>query len=294
MSSIMLHKPAQGHSAEVSVQPGRTYQFDFDTDAATFESDAADVVLVFDDGGLLRLKDFLRVTAHDDFILEFPDGTQVSGRDAAHMFAMELDDFHTDGLTASADPLAGLPESGSSPSGPPQSGPPQSGWLDPGLLGDETFAPLCTEVCRVPSHGHGSLDEPEYLITPHADPGGPRLAVPAADSIGHSHPEAVRLHGTDGLDGPERLPGNRPGSAEPLRLDDLLDTSRPVLPDGSNGQGEPNGLGLPVFERLLDAGPGLTVHDGTASGAAPADCIASPGNDGQDPFLLALLGLGPL
>ena len=253
VTTILLHKPEAGQNADVFVQPGQTYRFDFDTEEASFDSEAADVVVTFDDGATLHLKDFLRVTAHDDFTISLSDGACFSAKDMADMFEMVLEDFHTDGLTAANDAGAAPAPEGGDALLVADAG------LS-GLLGKGEPAPLCADICRIPDHDHDLFGDPEYLITPHAEAGA--FTPPAADRIGHaSYP-------------PVTAPG------ETLQIEDLLDTSSSLLLESPH---------TPAFESLLDSpftGPGQAVR--------PSDCIVQTDGAPQDPFLLALFGLGPV
>lgn len=255
MTTTMLRKPEEGSDAEISVQPGQTYLLGFDSDSATYEVQAADVLIVFDDGAVLRLKDFLRVTAHDDFTIALSDGMLISGRDAADMFTMVLDDFHTDnvarapgtGIEATADKGAPLHASGA---------------VLPDLLGEYEFTPPDAEDGPAPSREHAGFGGYNHPASPCFDCTASGGDAPANSGIIYS---------------PAQPPGS-PG--EPLQIGDLLDTTRPLFPEAPPA---------PAFESLLDT-PGPDT--GPERALLAVDCFAQ--SDGTDQFLLALFGSGHL
>lgn len=255
MSTTMLRKPEEGSGAEVSVQPGQTYLLGFDSDSATYEVQAPDVLIVFDDGAVLRLKDFLRVAAHDDFTIALSDGALISGRDAADMFTMVLDDFHTDSVARA--PGTGL--GATADKGAPLSA---SGAVLPDLLGEYEFTPPDAEGGPAPSPHHAGLGGYNHPASPFFD----------CDASGRDSPVNSGI-----VYSPAQPPGN-PG--EPLQIGDLLDTSRPLFPEAPPA---------PAFESLLD-----TLGSGTGPERAllAVDCFAQ--SDGAEQFLLALFGSGHL
>lgn len=257
MSTTMLHKPAEGSGAEISIQPGRTYLLGFDSDSATYEIQAADILIVFDDGAVLRLKDFLRVTAHDDFTIALSDGMLISGRDAADMFTMVLDDFHTDSLArASGTDLEATPDKGA----PLHA----SDAVLPNLLGEYEFttpdAGVGAQVGPIPSGALAGFGGYGHPVSPLFDCNASGRDAPLSSGIVYS---------------PAQAPGSQ---GEPLQIGDLLDTSRPLFPEAPPA---------PAFESLLDT-PGPDT--GQERALSSVDSLAQ--SDEAEQFLLALFGSG--
>lgn len=280
----MLHKPEAGRTLQVSVHPDRTYLLDFFTDTVTFDQKNADVCLFFEDGARILLHDFLRVTAHDDFTLELPDGTELSGRDVADAMNMALQDFHTDSLTAEgADGQDGgiLLAAAVSPG---RAAPPEddlAGLLEP--PGSE-FAPFCDSSCILSgTHPHSGLPfdagtAPSGLVlTPHLGTPGesPRPAPPSGDV----------LEGTVFVS-----PSLSQGAGEILQIEDLLDTSQARSFDSAHH--------APAFERLLDPFPAAPPSCPESIMAPPAADNLGPApqsdtaDDASDQLLQAFLRMG--
>lgn len=112
IESIILHKPEAGCSTEIHVRPEQIYQLDFYVGTANFERFSDDAVFAFDDGAVLRLKEFFSATAAGDFTIELPDGVRVSAKDMAEAFETDLHDFSpcgdslTDGLNPDVETAA--------------------------------------------------------------------------------------------------------------------------------------------------------------------------------------------
>lgn len=94
MESIILHKPEAGRSAEICVSPEQTYQLTFHVETANFERMNGDAVFAFDDGAMLRLKNFFPAISIGDFTIELPDGIQLSAKDMVEVFEADLRDFN--------------------------------------------------------------------------------------------------------------------------------------------------------------------------------------------------------
>lgn len=213
MSSIMLHKPEAGHAAEVFVQPGQTYLFDFDSDAATYESQAADVLIVFDDGALLRLKDFLHVTAQDDFTIELLDGVQVSGSNAAAMFTMDLDELQTGALAHASAPALGAAPDGDMPI----------------LVSGIVLSSLPVDDALAPQEAHARLMPPFSGSTGQTAPVSDGLVYGPGQAAGHLG-EPLQIE--------DLLDTTRPARTDmppKLAFESLLDTHCPDPGEGPDG-----------------------------------------------------------
>lgn len=103
----MLHKPAAGQAAQVTVRPDGLYRCDFYTHDVSFDRSGEELQFHFSDGALLSLQDFFTVARQHDFTIELPDGTQLAGQEMASVLTMTLEDFHTDGPLAAADSADG-------------------------------------------------------------------------------------------------------------------------------------------------------------------------------------------
>ena len=286
----MLHKPDAGQSLQVSVHPGQTYVCDFFTDTVTFDQDNADVQLLFEDGAQIFLRDFLRVAKQEDFVIELPDGAQLSGRDVADAMNMVLQDFHTDALAAegASDQDGGDDDASAGSSFTVAQG--HSGTQHPEDLtallepdGGE-FAPLCGAYCAF-SGGHapvpsfeGRADQDGPCITPHVRPPGD--AVLSGYSEGDTH-------GGFSLLAPHRSTAAIEG--EVLQIEDLLDISRPGSFDSARH--------TPAFEGLLDPLPANPPSTPTSAPSFPQDNL-SPSSQSDaadsvsDQLLLAFWVLG--
>lgn len=97
MSKQMLIKPEAGQKTQCVVQHGHMYSLDFDTSTALFSRTDGDLLISFEDGASIILRDFYNESLMGDFFLELADGNVLSARSVVDSMEYMLDDFVTEG-----------------------------------------------------------------------------------------------------------------------------------------------------------------------------------------------------
>ena len=97
MSNQMLTKPEAGQTAQCVVQHGHVYALGFDTSHVEFGRSEGDLLMSFEDGASIILRDFYNESQIGDFFLQLADGNVVSARSVVESMDYVLDDFVTQG-----------------------------------------------------------------------------------------------------------------------------------------------------------------------------------------------------
>lgn len=95
MSKQSLIKPQAGQTEQCVVQHGHVYALGFDTSNVTFGRSEGDLLLTFEDGANIVLRDFYNESQIGDFFLELADGNVLSARTVIESMEYILDDFGT-------------------------------------------------------------------------------------------------------------------------------------------------------------------------------------------------------
>lgn len=201
---IELSRPVSGSAFREDMEPGCRHMLDFYPEDATFEADGPDLRLTFDDGAVLTLAGFFPALDREDFILELPDGTLLSGRDVRESLTLALEDFHTD-ANQNDEPDPG------------------DGNGVPFFAPDEPSGLLCHDSCGLFDESFTLPGAPDPLFDVHMTPlprPAPAPDVPDATPMpGASGPGPACALLQQGLFGPE-LQGDI------LRQEDMLSTAQ--------------------------------------------------------------------
>lgn len=277
-----IQKPAAGQTQEVNVLPGGNYVLGFSLDAATFDSHDGDVRVDFDDGAVISLHDFMRASEKEDFTLELPDGTRLSGKDVAEMFSLVLQDIQTDAADGDAPPA------------PFEADPAEGG------AGEEDdfaaliesagagIAPLCHSVCEISlEHPLSDLpltDNPPELAKEAQSPAAKDTPPPPAPQPPQSGNAQNAPEGDAPIAPVSTLTKSTGGVF--LRIEDILDTSGPALAAPHTPS-----AGKSLFD-LLQEGESTHSISAIPSPLDPSGSFFDGQLDGlDDPLLLAFFRL---
>lgn len=95
MSKQILIKPQAGQTEQCVVQHGHVYALGFDPSNVVFSRTEGDLLMSFDDGASIVLRDFYNESQIGDFFLELADGNVLSARSVIESLEFILDDFVT-------------------------------------------------------------------------------------------------------------------------------------------------------------------------------------------------------
>ena len=91
MNDVRLTRPAAGSNQNITCAADSRFVFEFPTDAASLSRTGDDLVLSFEDGGAILLKEFYKTYSSENMPSFAMDGTEVSGAD--FFMAMNQEDL---------------------------------------------------------------------------------------------------------------------------------------------------------------------------------------------------------
>ena len=280
MSHVMLNKPAAGETVQVAIRNGQVYLLDFEPGETTWSNSGKDILIKFEDGSGMVLRDFFAAAKGGDFYLKLPDGAVLSGKDVVEVITTPLDDFHTNGSHASASGVH-APD------------------VFSGAEAEQASGPTCVTHCRLPEE-HTSQGQPFFAEALHesAPFGPPDFLGAGENSLLSLAPLAHPGYGLGATSSLVFFSSHNGG--EPLHINELLDTAVPPSPGQGTLPGDIDSLlapqtpphQLPPSELRQEADSGSlpagghTVEKHSAATAVSSASFAGPGDESQDHALL--------
>ena len=275
MSKVTLTRPAAGETVHVDMRKGHVYLLEFDLGETTVADNGKDVLLTFDDGSGMVLRDFFFAAKAGDFYLTLPDGVMLSGKDVVESLAFSPENFHPSEDCAFAEAHDGISSSLAGAEAGSLSGLPRGTRCELSAGHDGSGLPFSPEA----------LDEADLFASG-------RESNVCPPSLAH---------------GPEFMSGDIASSFPPFslhggrsvpHLDDLLDM--PVPPVRGHAPGDLESLLPPVAPPVQSSLP--DAHQEGESGKVPPDNAAAhsftpvvssadSGGESQDQHLLTQLFL---
>ena len=146
MNKVLLSKPAPGETAEIFVNDGCIYVLNFYLDTTTLEHDGNDVMIHFEDGADMMLRNFFTASVTGGFYLELPDGLLLLGKDMAETLDYALENFKPGGQFAAGESAQGP---WSEDSAVPTTAHHEPGFLPSSPTSACTLAPYAPSSCAI-------------------------------------------------------------------------------------------------------------------------------------------------